>query len=229
MTDRPPATVPPFETILERAVARIGRAALDGRLPEVKTAAELEAVGDDRYLSLMSLRIFRAGLKHSVVDAKWPAFEDAFLGFDPARVRAMADDDLDALLQDRRLIRHFGKLKSVRDNAAAMLELAKRHGGMGRYLAAWPDDDLVGLWADLSRRFSQMGGNSAPYFLRMVGRDTFIFTDSVVRALVAESVLEGPPKTAKAKRAAEAAFNAWAEESGRPRAHLSMILAQSVD
>ena len=38
----------------------------------------------------MSLRIFRAGLKHSLVDAKWPAFEEVFAGFEPARVVAMS-------------------------------------------------------------------------------------------------------------------------------------------
>ena len=54
-----------------------------------KSAEQLRAEGDDRYLSLMSLRIFRAGLKHSVVDARWPAFEEVFFGFDPARVVAM--------------------------------------------------------------------------------------------------------------------------------------------
>jgi len=35
-----------------------------------RTAAELRSVPDDRYLSQMSLRIFRAGLKHELVDAK---------------------------------------------------------------------------------------------------------------------------------------------------------------
>lgn len=229
MPDAPPAAVPPFETILQRAIARVGKAALEERLPQVKSAAELEAVPDDRYLSLMSLRIFRAGLKHSVVDAKWPAFEEAFGNFQPATVRAMSDEDLDALLQDRRLIRHFGKLKAVRDNAAAMLALRDGHGGMGRYLGSWPADDVVGLWADLARGFVQMGGNSAPAFLRMAGRDTFIFTDAVVRALAHAGVIEGPPRTATVKRMAQAAFNAWSEETGRPRAHLSMILAQSVD
>ena len=66
----------------------------------------------------MSLRIFRAGLKHSLVDAKWPAFEEAFHGFDPRRVRAMSDEALDALLGDSRLIRHGGNLESKRISAA---------------------------------------------------------------------------------------------------------------
>ncbi len=94
-----------FEPILKAAEARTGgAAALQARLPTAKSAAELRALGDDRYLSLMSLRIFRAGLKHAMVDARWPAFEEAFQGFEPRRLRMLSDEDLDALLTDRRLI-----------------------------------------------------------------------------------------------------------------------------
>src|SRR5260370_37595529 len=128
----------PFATILDAARTRQGAAALEARLPTPKAPVELKAMPDDRYLSQMSLRIFRAGLKHSLVDAKWPAFEEVFYGFDPRRVRAMSDEALEALLGDRRLIRHWGKLKSVRDNAAAMIKLAEEHGRFGAWLADWP-------------------------------------------------------------------------------------------
>ena len=104
-----------FTPILKAAEARAGGASpLEARLPAPKRAAGLRALRDDRYLSLMSLRIFRAGLKHSLVDAKWPAFESAFQGFEPRRVRAMNDEDIEALLGDRRLIRHGGNTKSRR-------------------------------------------------------------------------------------------------------------------
>ena len=137
-------SVTAFARIHDAALTRHGAAVLEARLSQPKTADELRATPDDRYLSQMSLRIFRAGLKHSVVDAKWPAFEDVFLGFEPRRVVAMGDDELEALLQDQRLIRHWGKLKSVRANAAAMVEVAEQKGSMGAYLADWPRDDLVG-------------------------------------------------------------------------------------
>src|ERR1700720_2313990 len=121
-------SVTPFATILDTARQRHGAAALDARLPQPKSASELAATPDDRYLSQMSLRIFRAGLKHSLVDAKWPAFEEVFRGFEPRRVRAMSDEAMEALLGDARLIRHWGKLKSIRDNAAATIAIAEEHG-----------------------------------------------------------------------------------------------------
>ena len=218
-----------FAAILDVARTRHGAAGLEARLPTPKTPDELRATPDDRYLSQMSLRVFRAGLKHSMVDAKWPAFEAVFYGFDPRRVRAMPDEALEGLLGDARLIRHWGKLKAVRDNAAAMLEVAAEHGSFGAWLAAWPGEDVVGLWEALAKRFSQMGGNSGPSFLRMVGKDTFILTASVVPALRRWGAITGPPKNRQDRAQVQACFNAWAAETGRPLCQLSLILALSVE
>jgi 3-methyladenine DNA glycosylase Tag len=220
---------PPFAPILDPASTRHGAAALEARLVRPLDMAELAATGDDRFLSQMSLRIFRAGLKHSLVDAKWPAFEETFFGFDPRRVRAMSDEALEALLADRRLIRHWGKLKSVRDNAAAMLAIADEHGSFGGWLAGWPLGDIVGLWEALGKRFSQMGGNSGPSFLRMVGKDTFILTPAVVAGLKHWGVVAAPPKNRQDRATVQAAYNAWRAESGRPLCQLSLILAASTD
>jgi 3-methyladenine DNA glycosylase Tag len=222
-------SVTPFATILDTARQRHGAAAIDARLPQPKSASELTAVPDDRYLSQMSLRVFRAGLKHSLVDAKWPAFEKAFAGFEPRLVRAMPDEALEKLLGDSRLIRHWGKLKSVRDNAAAMLAVGEKFGSFGAWLGTWPGSDIVGLWDALAERFSQMGGNSGPMLLRMVGKDTFVLSHSVVAALKRWADLPKPPKNRTERAAAQACFNAWAGETGRPLSQLSMILALSID
>jgi 3-methyladenine DNA glycosylase Tag len=224
-----PMTTPPFAEILDAARARHGAAALDERLPRPRTPGELRALPDDRYLSQMSLRTFRAGLRHSLVDAKWPTFEEAFCGFDPPRVRAMPDEALDALLGDSRLIRHGGKIRAVRDNAVAMLDIAAAHGGFGAWLADWPVADIVGLWEALAKRFSQMGSNSGPMFLRMVGKDTFILSPSVVAALKRWGVAAAAPKNRRDRVAVQARFNEWAAETGRPLCQLSMILACSVE
>jgi 3-methyladenine DNA glycosylase Tag len=219
-----------FESILKTALERAGgETALSRRLPQVKSAAELRAIADDRYFSEMSRRIFRAGLKHSLVDGKWPAFEEVFLGFDPRRVRAMPDEALEALLGDTRIIRHWGKLKATHANAAAMCEVIEEHGGCGAYLAGWEGVRIVELWDDIAKRFSQMGGASAAYFLRMVGRDTFTLSPYVARSLVASGALAAEPKGKKGRQAAQEVFNAWAEETGRPLAELSMILAIATD
>jgi 3-methyladenine DNA glycosylase Tag len=218
-----------FAKIRKAAEKRLGAEELAKRLPKVKSPASLRKVGDDRYLSLMALRIFRAGLKHEMVDAKWPAFETAFHGFDPRRVRAMSDEDVEKLMGDVRLIRHLGKLKAVHANAAAMCALVEERGGFGGFLADWPGTEITALWQDLAKRFSQLGGNSGPYFLRMAGKDTFILTPSVVAALNHWGAFKGEPKGKGDRAAVQSLFNAWAEETGLPLAHLSMTLAASVD
>jgi 3-methyladenine DNA glycosylase Tag len=222
-------TAPAFAPIVNAARTRLGAAALEARLPQPRSVAELRAMPDDRYLSQMSLRIFRAGLKHSLVDAKWPAFEEVFQGFDPRRVRAMSDEALQALLGDTRLIRHWGKLKSVRDNAAAMIGVAEEHGSFGAWLADWPGTGIVELWETLAKGFNQMGGNSGPTFLRMVGKDTFILTPSVTAALKHWGVVDAPPKNRKDRAAVQSCFNSWAAETGRPLCQLSLILAASIE
>jgi 3-methyladenine DNA glycosylase Tag len=218
-----------FATILDTARQRHGAAAIDARLPQPKSASELAATPDDRYLSQMSLRIFRSGLKHSLVDAKWPAFEEVFGGFDPRRIRAMPDEALEKLLGDARLIRHWGKLKSIRDNAAAMLAVTEEFGSFGAWIGTWPGSNIVGLWDALGDRFSQMGGVSGPMLLRMVGKDTFVLSKSVIAALQHWADVVKPPKNRSDRATVQAHFNAWVAETGRPLSQLSLILAMSVD
>ena len=218
-----------FTPIFARAIRRAGgEAALEKLLPRPKSAGELKEVGDDRYLSLMSRRIFRAGLRHAMVDGKWPAFEEVFLGFEPRRVAAMPDEAIEKLMSDRRLIRHWGKLKAVHHNAHALATLGAAHGSFGAYLAEWPGADVVGLWRDLAKGFKHLGGKSGPYFLRMAGKDTFLLTPDVVRALAKAGLCESKPTSRPALAQVQEAFNLWARESGRPLCQLSHILALSV-
>lgn len=203
--------------------------ALEAMLPQPRSEAELRALSDDRYLSLISLRIFRAGLKHSLVDAKWPAFEEVFFGFDPEKVVLMGAERLENLMQDARLIRHLGKLKSVPRNAQFILDVRREKGSFGALIADWPVTDIVGLWKYLAKHGNQLGGLSAPRFLRMLGKDTFILTDDMVAALKAQGVIDKAPTSLKDLAAVQAAFNQWHAESGRPLCQLSVMLAHTVN
>ena len=219
-----------YKWLHEFCLNRFGSAkALEAMLPQPSSDAALRALSDDRYLSLMSLRIFRAGLKHSLVDAKWPAFEEVFFGFDPEKVVLMGAERLENLMQDARLIRHLGKLKSVPRNAQFILDVRREKGSFGALTADWPVTDIVGLWKYLARQGNQLGGLSAPRFLRMVGKDTFVPTDDMVAALKAQGVIDKAPTSQKDLAAVQAAFNQWQAESGRPLCQLSVMLAHTVN
>lgn len=219
-----------YRWLHEYCLNRFGSAeALEARLPQPRSDGELRSIPDDRYLSLLALRVFRAGLKHSLVDAKWPAFEEVFFGFDPQKVVLMSAEHLERLMQDTRLIRHLGKLKSVPRNAQFVLDVAREKGSFGALIADWPVTDVVGLWKYLAKHGNQLGGLSAPRFLRMAGKDTFIPTDDMMAALKAQGVIDKAPTSQKDLALVQAAFNRWHEESGRPLCQLSVMLAHTVN
>src|SRR5690554_6582988 len=206
-----------YQWLEEYCLNRFGsRQALESRLPIPRDPDQLRAMPDDRYLSQIALRVFRAGLKHSVVDARWPAFEEVFFGFDPHKVVLMSAEHIERLMQDKRLIRHLAKLRSVPRNAQMVLDLNREYGSMGNLIADWPGEDIVGLWRLLAKRGNQLGGLSVPRFLRMVGKDTFVTTGDVLTALTGMGVLDRPTATSQRDLATvQKAFNQLADESGR--------------
>ena len=215
-----------YEWIYQHALEQKGGVkALEALLPQAKSAAELAVVSDDRYLSEISRRVFRAGLKHEMVDKKWPAFEEVFYDFEPNKLVLMSDEALENTLRDKRIIRHWGKIKSIRHNALMLVEVAQQYGSFGKFLAQWPTTDIVGLWKWLVKQGKQLGGNSGPYFLRMVGKDTFVLTNDVVAALVAQGIVDKKPTSQTDLQLVQAAFNQWQEQSGRPLCQISRMLA----
>ena len=76
-----------FEKIRARAALRKGgEAALQSLLPAIPAKEQLAGAPDDRILAEMAKRIFSSGFAWSVIEKKWPGFEEAFLGFDPGRL-----------------------------------------------------------------------------------------------------------------------------------------------
>ncbi len=218
-----------FAEILAIAVARKGsEAAALADMPAVKSAEELAAIPDDRWLAQMARGIFQAGISWKVVEAKWPGIEAAFHGFDPGRVSMIEGDALDALIADPRVIRSGPKILAIRDNAAFVRQVAAAHGSFGRRVGDWPAADYVGLLAWLGREGSRLGGTTGAYVLRFLGKEGFILSKDVVARLQAEGVIDGPATSAKALRAIQAAFDAWKAESGQSFTAISRILARSI-
>ena len=219
-----------FEKLFEIAASRKGgRAAFEEMLPVVKTSAEIAKVPDDRFLATFSRGIFQTGLNWQVVENKWPGIEDALWQFDIGRCAMMSDEDLDTLLQDTRVIRHAAKMLSVRDNAIFLKDLAMEHGSAAKFFADWPVDDFIGLLSVMKKRGSRLGGSTGAYALRHLGKDSFMLGGDVAKALIREGVVDRNPTSQRDQKAVQAAFNQWAEESGRTLAQISRTLACTVD
>ena len=218
-----------FATIRARAEKRKGgAAALAELLPKPTDNAALARTPDDRVLAEMTRRIFCSGFVWRVIDQKWPGFQQAFLGFSPKRLCFEPDEFWERLARDQRIVRNGAKIAAVRENAFFVSRVAKEHDSFARFLAAWPPDDEIGLLAFLARNGARLGGMTGQYFLRFIGWDAFILSRDVVAALREAGV--GISDKANSKRdlaAAQAAFNAWARETGLDHARLSRICAMS--
>jgi 3-methyladenine DNA glycosylase Tag len=207
-----------------------GPAALEKLIGEhkPKSRTALAKIGDDRWLSQMTACVFRAGFSWSVIDKKWPGFETAFWAFSPKRCAAMSDKDLDALLKNKEIVRNAAKILSVRGNAIWLLALAKEHSSAAKFFADWPDTDYAGLLDLLKSKGSRLGGNAAMMAMRFMGKPSYVLSQDVVARLVAEGVVDKAPASKGAMKKVQAAFNRWAEESGRDLTAISRTLAMSV-
>lgn len=219
-----------FRTIRARAEKRKGGAkALERLLPPKPKPKALTKLIDDRVLAEMTKRVFSAGFAWSVIEAKWPGFEEAFLGFEPGHLLFEPDEYWDGLTEDTRIVRNAAKIMSVRANAQFVQDIASEHGSFGRFLAGWPSTDEIGLLDLLAKRGNRLGGNSGQMLLRFLGWDGFVTSKDVVACLrdagvdIAEEV-----KSKRDLAKVQAQFNAWAEETGLSFVHLSRICAMSI-
>jgi DNA-3-methyladenine glycosylase I len=90
---------------------------------------------DDRALfELITLEGAQAGLSWRTVLARREGYRAAYHGFDIARVAAMTDAALTAVLTESPVIRHRLKIWSVRDNARAALDVIAAHGSLDSWL-----------------------------------------------------------------------------------------------
>ena len=218
-----------FDRIFDAAAKRKGGpAALEALLPKAKSKAALRRIKDADCLREMTKCIFRSGFVWQVIENKWPGFEVAFHAFDVSRCAMLSDEEVEALTRDERIVRNGKKIQSVPKNAAFVSEVREEHGSFGKYLAGWPEDDIVGLWTDLKKRGDRLGGQTGRFFLRFIGKDTPMLSPDVVKALIREGVVDKEPTSQKALAAVQDAFNTWHGQSGRELGHISRILACSV-
>ncbi len=220
-----------FSEILEIAVARHGDKAMHGfhGAASVESAGELAAIPDDRWLSMATRCVFQAGFNWKVIEAKWDGFEEAFEGFDLGRWVLSNDDDLARLVSDKRIVRNGQKIASVPVNARFFAEKSREHSGFGSWIGQWPVENHIGLLDEFARGGSRLGAATGQYFLRFMGKDSFILSRDVNAALIREGVIDKPAGSKKSMAAVQQAFNEWMRESEHTMTAISQTLARSID
>lgn len=229
MADMLPSNFTDFQTILSRAEERKGGPRkLAELLRTPLSQSELASIPEDRYLSAMTRCINRAGFSWKVIDQKWPEFEEAFFGFKVDTLALLSDEQWETYLDDRRVVRSGQKIKALRDNVSFLYDLRFTDKGIAQLIAEWPSNDQIGLMALLKKRGSRLGGNTGQYFLRMMGKDSFVLSRDVILALQSAGLdIKSEPSSQRELKLIQAAFNAWHQQSNRPYTQISQICAFS--
>lgn len=222
----------PFSKIQQLAAERKGgEAALDKLVQEHKplSSKQLAKLTDDRYLAMMTRCVFQAGFNWKVIEHKWKGFEEAFHGFNPKGLAHLSPEKWDNYTTDKRIVRNAIKIKSVLDNAHFVWQTAETHGSFGKVFAAWEPADQIGLMAWLNKEGSRLGGSTAQYFIRFIGKDSFILSQDLIARLQASGVgITSKPTSKRDLKLVQDAFNEWHQQTGLCYTYLSRIAAMSI-
>jgi len=89
--------------------------------------------------------------------------------------------------------------------------------------------DQVGLMIYLKKEGSRLGGQTCQYFMRFIGKDSFITSGDTITALIANGIdISEKPTSQRDLRRIQEAFNHWQDESGLPMTSISRILSYTV-
>jgi 3-methyladenine DNA glycosylase Tag len=218
-----------FQSLYKRACERKGGPkALEAMLAAPLDPRELAQLGDDRFLAAFTQKVFQSGFVWRVVRNKWPNFERLFFNFDIEKILMMPDEMFEQRAQDPDIIRNYNKVKTIRENALMIDAVRREHGSFASFVAHWPSDDIIGLWAYLKRCGARLGGNTGPYALRAMGKDTFLLSTDVVGYFTRRNIISGGLNSKRSLAAIQATFNQLQQEAGRPLQQISQIIAFSV-
>ena len=183
--------------------------------------------GERALLERICLEGFQSGLSWLTILRKRDAFRAAFAGFDPEKLAAYGDADVERLLGDAGIVRHRGKIAAAIANGRATAELHAQGGTLRDLL--WnhapaepppPADDLYALPAstpeskalskELKKRgFRFVGPTTAYAAMQACG----VVNDHLARCHVRDAV--------EKERQASSATNATASATSAPCASTS--------
>lgn len=218
-----------FNLIYDRAAKRKGgETKLESMLSHPLSAEDIVTIGDDRFLSEFTKKVFQSGFVWRVVRQKWPAFESEFFQFDIEKILLMPDEMLERKATNPDIIRNLNKVLTIRDNALMIKTVQQREGSFAKFVANWPSGDIIGLWDYLKINGKRLGGNTGPYALRFLGKDTFLLSQDVESYFVARNIISGSPRSKRSLKSIQQTFNEWQKESGRSLQNISQIVSMSI-
>jgi len=228
-----------FKALFKRAAERkgsvralevlLGKKILGKKLLDDTAAQQYVAeLSDDRILAAFTKQIFKSGFVWRVVENKWPDFEEHFFNFNIEKMLMMPEEMLERKAADPKIIRNYNKVKTIKANAQMMFDITMdKNISFAQFINDWPSEDIIGLWAYLKKHGQRLGGNTGPYALRLLGKDTFILSSDVEAYLRAQQIIDGGLQSKKSLTAIQAHFNKLKTESDYSLTQLSRLIAFS--
>ena len=137
-----------------------------------RTRASDRLGSDADYLSLLTRKLFHSGFNKALVDAKWPAFEAAFKGFNPATIATFGDADRTRLRANSGIVRHGQKIDATIANARHFVAQANAQGRWMDWLYTLRPLPYAEREAQLRAALTRCGPNTIFYFLLEAGEAT---------------------------------------------------------
>lgn len=219
-----------FIQIQKRAAQRKGgMKPLQALIHQPLSKQQLLAISNDDWLEEFTRKIFQSGFYWSVINNKWPGFREVFWDFNVKKLLMMPPEMLEEKASDERIVRNFNKVKTIPINAAMIAYSVKDNGtDFNAFIANWPEDNIIGLWAWLKQHGARLGGNTGQYALRAMGKDTFVLSKDVEAYLRGHGIIDGGLQSKKSLQGAQNFFNAMRGESGLSLQEISQTIAFSV-
>ena len=133
---------------------------------EGECRAGARPASDREYFEILCLCMLQAGLNWASIRKHWPKYREGFHGFEIARLARSTPEEL---LARPGVIRNARKVEAVIHNAKEFETIAGGHGSFATFLETFkplPETEQVKA---LTKRFKQVGPETADYFLHSVG------------------------------------------------------------
>jgi 3-methyladenine DNA glycosylase Tag len=137
----------------------------------------------------------------------------------------MPEEMMERKAADPKIIRNYNKVKTIKANAQMIFEEQQNGHSFSEFLANWPSDNLIGLWDYLKKNGQRLGGNTGPYALRALGKDTFLLTRDIEAYFRAHHIIDGGIQSKKSLLAIQTSFNQWQQECDLSLSQLSRLIA----
>jgi 3-methyladenine DNA glycosylase Tag len=217
-----------FQEIEDRACTRHGGyEQIAPKLIAPLGAEEIAAIGDDRWLSAFSRIVFQTGFNWSVIDKKWPAFEEAFGQFNLRYCASLSDESLEEKMKAGNIVKHWAKVSSIPGNAAFLLDLVEEYQSLGVYFSEWKGENFCDNIQLLKARGSRLGGRVGQIAMRRMGVDSMVLSSDVLGALGQAGSISKMPASKKAWSTLQETIDQWQAETAYSLNKLSQLLALS--